>query len=320
MALATRRDFLAGASLAATGPTVLIGSRAFGGDIVTAPVAKKGEITYLPRFGSRHVAPRSVAIWQPEPEFRSGPLPVIYAGDGAELFDARSSERGITWDLDLIMDMLARRGIGPAIIVAIGSIDSVRSREYNSPTIAQYFDPELTEILEASCGGPLMTDPYLDFITNELKPYVDENFNTNPGRSDTFMMGTSMGGLLAFEAILSRADVFSGCVGFAAHMFLFGPAPLDYPEDARDRVQAAIRDAIDGHMPNVGEARVFLHRGTVDLDELYAPFHLTVAEALEAKDYIAGRDMMMVEQVGASHHAVFWSMTAPDAIEFVLRV
>ena len=97
----------------------------------------------------------------------------------------------------------------------------------------------------------IISDRYLSFLVTELKPFIDANYRTLPGRADTSVMGSSMGGLISQYAMSRYPDVFggAGCVSthwpagdgialddFAAHLpdpathkywFDFGTATLD---------------------------------------------------------------------------------------------
>ena len=46
---------------------------------------------------------------------------------------------------------------------------------------------------------------FLDFITTELIPYIDDNYNTSPHRT---LIGHSLGGLLVFQALLEKPEYF----------------------------------------------------------------------------------------------------------------
>jgi predicted alpha/beta superfamily hydrolase len=47
---------------------------------------------------------------------------------------------------------------------------------------------------------PVYSDRYLLFLVTELKPYIDTNFPVYPDPANTFVMGSSMGGLLSMYA------------------------------------------------------------------------------------------------------------------------
>ena len=53
-------------------------------------------------------------------------------------------------------------------------------------------------------------DKYVDFLATTLKPYIDKNFRTLPGKKNAFTAGSSMGGLISLYAVLKYPDVFGG--------------------------------------------------------------------------------------------------------------
>lgn len=50
---------------------------------------------------------------------------------------------------------------------------------------------------------------YMDWLTQELKPYIDRNFRTLPDRANTWICGSSMGGLMALYAACNYNHIFS---------------------------------------------------------------------------------------------------------------
>src|SRR5690606_800055 len=55
---------------------------------------------------------------------------------------------------------------------------------------------------------------YIQFIIDELKPFIDANYRTLSSRENTAVMGSSMGGLISFYLVWNFPDVFSkaGCL------------------------------------------------------------------------------------------------------------
>lgn len=80
---------------------------------------------------------------------------------------------------------------------------SIKSEDWNvefSPWPA----PALTKKSEAFGGGG---EEYLNFLTNNIKPFVDNNYKTKPEPSNTTLMGYSLGGLVALYALYTT-EVF----------------------------------------------------------------------------------------------------------------
>jgi enterochelin esterase-like enzyme len=60
-------------------------------------------------------------------------------------------------------------------------------------------------------------------MVETLKPRVDREFRTLRGPEDTAVMGSSMGGLMAFYAIAEYPDIFGQAAAVSMHVALAGP-------------------------------------------------------------------------------------------------
>lgn len=56
---------------------------------------------------------------------------------------------------------------------------------------------------------------YLDFLINNVKPYIDSRFRTKREREHTLVGGSSLGGLFSFYAGIKRQDVFGRTMVFS---------------------------------------------------------------------------------------------------------
>ncbi len=74
------------------------------------------------------------------------------------------------------------------------------------------YNPEDNEKFGKSEG-----QAYVLFIANQLKPFIDKSLRTLPDSKNTFIAGSSMGGLISMWAILVAPKTF-GAVG------IFSPA------------------------------------------------------------------------------------------------
>ncbi|MEM8584843.1 MAG: alpha/beta hydrolase-fold protein [Bacteroidota bacterium] len=123
--------------------------------------------------------------------------PVLYMQDGQNVFDASTSFSG-EWEVDETLNMLFAQGDPGIIVVAVDNGGGERIAEYtpwSNPTYG---------------GGD--GNEYVDFLVNDLKPYIDANYRTLSDRNHTAVMGSSLGGLISAYAALSRPDIF-GKVG-----------------------------------------------------------------------------------------------------------
>lgn len=114
--------------------------------------------------------------------------PVIYMHDGQNLFDAATSFAG-EWNVDEKLDSLH------AQVIVVG----IENKEKRLD--------ELTPFPNAKHGGG-QADAYLDFIAHTLKPEIDARYRTKSNPRNTMIMGSSLGGLTSFYAVLKYPHVF----------------------------------------------------------------------------------------------------------------
>lgn len=278
------------------------------------------ERTAFPAFASRHVAARDVDVWMP-PTKPGQRLRVVYAHDGKNLFDAAASYSGVAWELDKAMLRLATAGIEPAIVVAIASAPD-RSREYQAGGILPFLDKSTADAIRHSCGGELKSDAYLRYVVEEIKPHIDSRFPTRPERDATFMLGASMGGLVSLEALRAYPNVFCGAGCLSAHTLLLGPSAGDPgyrpPETAGDRIEAALRVYAAQAFPKADGRRIWIDRGTEDLDAFYGRFQDAFVDGLQRRGYVLGRHLESRVYERTAHHEKFWASRAEQVLRFLL--
>ena len=136
-------------------------------------------------------------IWiylPPDYDHSSERYPVLYMHDAQNLFDRQTSFSG-EWQVD---ESLNQEDLPKLIVVGIDNGGEHRLDEYNPWTHPKYG------------GGE--GDEFAAFVVETLKPYVDRHYRTRPGREDTGIMGSSMGGLIAHYTAFAYPQVF-GRVG-----------------------------------------------------------------------------------------------------------
>lgn len=158
---------------------------------------------YMPQLDRN----RRILIYLP-PDYNSSDkhYPVLYMHDGQNLFDAATSFSG-EWEVDESLDQLHAQGDHGCIVVAIDNGGALRIDE-----LAPWVN---TNYNEGGEGGA-----YVDFIVETLKPYVDANFRTYPGREYTGLMGSSLGGLITQYGVVEHQNVF-GKAGVFSPAFWF---------------------------------------------------------------------------------------------------
>ena len=61
------------------------------------------------------------------------------------------------------------------------------------------------------------SDNYLKFIVEELKPFIDSTYSTLIDKENTFIAGSSMGGLISMYAVCEYPNVFGGAACLSTH-------------------------------------------------------------------------------------------------------
>lgn len=269
-------------------------TRAFDAGGPEFPRTLHGAIRVHPDFASKFVSPRAITVLLP-PGYerdRARRYPVLYLHDGQNLFDARTAHGG-EWRVDESAGALVRAGrMEPAIVVGIASVPSDRIFDY-TPTVVtdRRADPPVR------IGG--RADAYGRFLVEEVKPFVDATYRTRPDAASTGLGGSSLGGLvtmylgLKYPAVFSRLLVVSPSVWWD------------------ERTIAAMVASLEHKTPQ----RIWLDIGTREGDEAVADARL-LRDALVAKGWRLGRDLVYVEASGAGHDESAWAARAPAMLRF----
>ena len=151
----------------------------------------------------------------------------------------------------------------------------------------------------------LSTDNYLRFLVQELKPFIDKSYSTLTGRADTFVMGSSMGGLASLYALSEYPEIFGGAGCLSTHW----PAGKD-----------VFLEWFKAHLPNAGEHKIYFDYGTATLDSLYEPYQLQMDHSMRQLGYTQGVDWITMKFPGAEHNEAAWRARVHIPLEFLLKV
>lgn len=131
-----------------------------------------------------HILGKKVFIYLPPSYKNSGEkFPVLYSHDGQDLY--RYSENLI----NNLEEEFEKGNLQEFIWIGIYANGKKRHHEY-TPWPAPALDPKFDDF-----GG--LGELYIDFIVNELKTYIDDNYNTKSDYKNTWIMGYSLGGLIS---------------------------------------------------------------------------------------------------------------------------
>ena len=245
---------------------------------------------------------RHVEVWLP-PGYADHPerrYRVIYMSDGENLFDPRIANTGVDWGVDEAMMRGVEQGLfEPAIIVATWST-ARRTKEYS----------------------PWHDAPqYARFLIEELMPRVNAEFRTHTDRDSTFVMGSSMGGLLSYYLVKNHPNLFSAC-GCVSTAFLVSEARLAQSgagdQSDVDATPYIITDIANGDTVP-GGVRMFFDYGTEGLDANYGPQHAAVRDWLLRQGFSEGEDFVIRVYNGANHNEASWRARLDDQLLWLLE-
>jgi len=270
------------------------------------PLGVEGTIRFYASFPSRFVAARNVEVWLPPGYARdtTARYPVLYVQDGQNAFDPATSYIGVDWGLDETMTrLIAADSVRPAIMVAI----------WNTPKRFDEYMPQQAVSKGGAFGsgvpglglikGHPISDDYLRFMVQELKPFIDRTYRTRAGPGDTFIMGSSMGGLIAAYAVMEYPNVFGGAACLSTHWPAANGAFLTY---------------FIKRIPAPASHRFYFDHGTETLDAEYAPYQQRADSASRAAGYVEGKNWISRVFPGAEHSERAWRVRVSQPLVFLL--
>ena len=145
-------------------------------------------------------APRKVYVYVPDAaeEDEEARFPVLYMFDGHNVFFDEDATYGKSWGMG---DYLDRTGDG-LIVVAVDCNHRPPHGRLNEYSPYTFDDPRFGHI--TGYGRRFMR-----WMTETLKPMIDERYPTLPGRETTWIAGSSMGGLMSLFAVTEYNHIFS---------------------------------------------------------------------------------------------------------------
>lgn len=269
--------------------------------------ALPGRLVHYSAMAGEGLLPRNVTVWLPDGYDRdTRRYAVLYMHDERNLFDPATAMGGETWGVAEALQKLIDAGtVRPTIIVGIDNTTD-RARDYMPAKVAALLPDDARAALAAGIGGPPLSDAYLRFIVEQLKPMIDRSYRTDPSRRATFSMGSSMGGLISLYAVTEYPAIFGGAGCLSTHWPLPLFAPDGGPVLPRDAVVAAFTAYLDPRLPAPGRARLWFDHGDRTLDAFYAPYQSAIDARLVAHRLVPGRDFVSRAYPGAAHNEVSW--------------
>lgn len=235
---------------------------------------------------------RDVIVYLP-PEYNANEdrrYPVLYLHDGQNLFDPATAFAGNDWGLDELAENLISSGqIEPIIIVGIYNTGPARMAEY-------------THVRDRRGRGG-RAKKYAKLILEDLKPFIDSEYRTLAGVSNTALGGSSLGGLVTLYLGLHYPDVFGKLIVMSPSVWWANRAILREVRKLKHKLPQ----------------KIWLDIGTCEGTN---PEHCVqdarmLRDALIEKGWQPDHDLRFVEDEGAGHNEKAWGHRVAEALKFL---
>ncbi len=272
-----------------------------------------GKIETYSKFVSKYIDPRDVYIWLPENYDGAKSFSVLYMNDGSMLFDTSQTWNKQEWKVDETLAILSKeKELKNCIVVGIQNGGNKRFKEYYPQKSLNYINTDArNELLKNEFDDQPLGDNYLLFITKELKPYIDKKYKTKSDQQNTFMAGSSMGGLISMYAICEYPEIFSSVACLSTHW-------VGSVKKKNDLIPESFLDYLKVKIPNPKNHNFYFDYGTKTLDSLYEPYQLKVDTIFSKKGY-SKNNYKSLKFDGEDHSEKSWSKRLDIPFRFVLR-
>ncbi|MEM7103614.1 MAG: alpha/beta hydrolase-fold protein [Bacteroidota bacterium] len=210
--------------------------------------------------------------------------PVLYLQDGQNLADEHAPFGN--WAVDKRLAILTALGKGDIIVIAIDHGEKDRISEYQPYKVKKWGDSEGKK--------------YASWLVEKLKPYVDKNFRTLPGRENNGIGGSSMGGLISIYAGLMYPDIFS-------KLMIFSPSFWT--------TSKIFSDALNFNHPE--GTHIYLYGGGKESKDM-VPDIMQIVDSLESEENPAINTEIQVSiDPEGIHNEAAWGKEFPRALDWL---
>lgn len=285
------------------------------------PTPSSGNIIRTENFSSKHVPARNVDVWLPDNYSASKTYAVLYMHDGQMLFDSSITWNKQEWGVDETLNQLMQqKKIRDCIVVGVWNGGKSRHPEYFPQKPFEALSKEEQKLVYSAyrsggqsifSGLPISSDNYLKFLVEELKPFIDKTYSTKSDVSNTFVAGSSMGGLISLYALCEYPTIFGGAACLSTHW----PGLLSMENNP---VPAVFFSYLKQHLPSAKQNRIYFDHGTETLDSMYASLQLQVDAIMKQKKYKPS-NWISRSWPGQDHSEKSWRSRLEVPVTFLLK-
>jgi enterochelin esterase-like enzyme len=238
--------------------------------------------------------------------------------DGQNLFDATTTWNQQEWMIDEVASKLMKEGITrDFIVVGIHNIPKIRWQDL-FPEKAMNFLSEkdknklFEEAKKNNFSIKLTGDAYLKFLVKELKPYIDKTYAVYTNKENTFVAGSSMGGLMSMYAVAEYPNIFAGAACLSTHWV--GSTP-----EKKNPLPKAIFSYLESHLPKANTHKMYFDYGNKTLDQFYPQYAPIVDKLFVSKGYTMDENFKNLFFEGTDHSEKSWQQRLDIPLTFIFK-
>ncbi|MCG8330512.1 MAG: esterase family protein [Chitinophagales bacterium] len=279
-----------------------------------------GKVERIENFNSKFIPSRNVDVWLPDDYSDDKKYAVLYMHDGQMLFDSTTTWNGQEWGVDETMERLLKEDkIRNTIVVGIWNT-AFRHSEYfpQKPfeDLPEAFRDSLlntdNEDQESSLfKTEVNSNNYLKFIVHELKPFIDNKYATHSDKKNTFIAGSSMGGLISMYAICEYPEIFHGAGCLSTHW-------VGIFDTLNNPIPQLFSEYLEHNLPSAQNHKIYFDFGTETLDALYEPYQ-TKMDSILVKQGYNDQNWKTLKFEGENHSERAWNKRLDIPLKFLLN-
>lgn len=268
---------------------------------------------------SKYIAPRNIEVWLPDGYRNDEKYSVLYMHDGQMLYDSATTLNKQEWGVDEVMsELIEANKIRKTIVVGIWSTDHRHSEYFPQKPFEMLTKTQQDSLLyqttrnknTALFSGHIASDNYLKFLVKELKPFIDKNYSTKSNVENTFIAGSSMGGLISMYAICEYPEIFGGAACLSTHWTgIFSDMNNPIPE----KILIYLKESL----PDPSTHKLYFDYGTETLDSLYEPFQIQADSIMVLRGF-GGNNWVSLKFQGDDHSEKSWRNRLHIPLTFLL--
>ena len=276
-----------------------------------------GQLIRIDSFPSKNITARPVDVWLPENYSSGKKYVVLYMHDGQNLFDATATWNQQEWMIDEVATKLMKNEITKNfIVVGIHNIPAIRWQDLYPEKAMNFLSKEdkdsmHKEAAKNNFSTVLNGDAYLSFIVTELKPYIDATYAVYTNKENTFVAGSSMGGLMSMYAVAEYPEIFAGAACISTHWV--GGSPKE-----NNPLSDGIFKYLESNLPSAENHKMYFDYGNKTLDENYPQYAPRVDSIFLKNDYTSENFKNLFFE-GTDHSELSWQQRIDIPLTFLLK-